>query len=631
MANPASALLVNDDPMQLRIAAEILAQEGFETVSCRGAEEALERLAERGKVDLIVTDLYMPGIDGWRFCRLLRSSAYAAFNNIPILVASATFSGSEADEVTAQLGADGFLPAPYEPEALQRMARDLVGNAKPVKLTHVLIVEPEPASRQSLQAVFQANGYAVTCAATGDEARSRLRGAAAQIVILDYDTAALQPEALIAAVKQPASSTVVIVMTADRSADLALALIRRGVDSYVHKPVAPEFILHLCETAGRQRALLRVEELLEQRTRRLRNSEDRYRTLFENAGDGVVVYSLDGIVIGMNRELEALSGTSRDDLTGQSYGKLLTPAGFSKAAEQQTQALGRQELSWMFEAEIVRGDGAPVPVEMRCRLLGDGLAEDGQASVIMAMFRDLTAQQKLQTQRAEFTAMLAHDIRNPIGLILGCAELLLDTSGPPLDPATAHKCYQRIRDDARLLESLVSNYLDESRIAAAQLKLSRRRMDLRPALERIVERYQCEAQPRSIRLELMAGDAAPVQGDGLALDRVFANLLHNACKFTPAGGAIRVAMARLNSEVLVEVRDDGPGIEPAKLATLFQKFSRIETGERREGVGLGLYIANQLVLAHGGRVEVQSAPGQGSCFSVFLPLADVARQAGEEE
>ena len=98
-----TALIVNDDPIQLRVAAEILARDGFEALSCRGAEEALNRLGERGNVDLIVTDLYMPGIDGWRLCRLLRSTAYAAFNNIPILVASATFSGSEADEVTAQV------------------------------------------------------------------------------------------------------------------------------------------------------------------------------------------------------------------------------------------------------------------------------------------------------------------------------------------------------------------------------------------------------------------------------------------------------------------------------------------------------------------------------------------------
>ena len=218
--------------------------------------------------------------------------------------------------------------------------------------------------------------------------------------------------------------------------------------------------------------------------------------------------------------------------------------------------------------------------------------------------------------------MLAHDIRNPIGLILGCAELLLDSAGPPLDLATVQKCHQRIRDDARVLESLVSNYLDVSRIEAAQLNLSKQPIDLTAVVERIVERYQCETQPRSIRLELTAKEVAPIDGDALALDRVFANLLHNAGKFTPDGGAIEVTVARRGADAVVEVRDNGAGIDAEKLPTLFQKFSRIETGERREGLGLGLYIVSQLVDAHGGRVEVESALGKGSCFSVFLPLAD---------
>ena len=507
------------------------------------------------------------------------------------------------------------------------MARDLVGNAKPVRLTHVLIVEPEPAAMQSLKNVFETSGYSVSSAVTGDEALARLRGESAEIVILDYDYAEVRTETLIETIKQPASSTVVIVMIADRSAKLALGLIRQGADNCAHKPAAPDFILHLCETAARQRALLRVEELLEQRTRRLRDSEERYRTLFENASDGILIYSLDGVVIGMNRELENLSGSSRDDLTGKFYGKLLTPDGFTNAAGQQAQALAQQDMSWTFETELVRQDRAVVPVEARCRLLAGGPVDEGQPNVIMAMYRDLTAQRKLSQQRAEFTAMLAHDIRNPIGLVLGCAELLLDDSGPPLDPATVQKCHRRIRDDARVLESLVSNYLDVSRIEAAQLNLSKQRIELKTVVERIVERYQCEAQPRSIRLELTAQEVAPIDGDALALDRVFANLLHNACKFTPDGGAIGVTVVRRGSDAVIEVRDNGPGIDPEKLPELFQKFSRIETGERREGLGLGLYIGSQLVDAHGGRVEVESALGNGSCFSVFLPLADAERRS----
>jgi signal transduction histidine kinase len=103
------------------------------------------------------------------------------------------------------------------------------------------------------------------------------------------------------------------------------------------------------------------------------------------------------------------------------------------------------------------------------------------------------------------------------------------------------------------------------------------------------------------------------------MERVFSNLLQNAIKFTPQGGHISVTVERRNIDTVVSVLDNGPGIETDKLPVLFQKFQRMEIGERREGVGLGLYIVKELVSAQGGRVEVDSVVGRGSCFSVIFP------------
>lgn len=612
------ASVVNDDPSQLRLAASILARDGYEVLACLSAEEALRRLSQRGRADVIITDLYMPGIDGWRLCRLLRSSAYKAFNAIPILVVSATFSGADAEELTAQLGADGFLSAPYEARVLRQMVRDLLGNGKPKSPTHVLVVEPDPAEAEVLMNTFSSQGYAAARAADGAEAERRLRASRPQLVILNYDLPDMSGSRLLRAIKEPAATTVTIVLTTDTSAERVAELLRLGADNYAPKPVLPEYLLHLYETASRQRALLRVEELLELRTRRLRDSEERYRNLFENAGDGIMTYTLDGVVIGVNRELEALARASRNDLVGKSYGRLMTSASLADAAALQEQARAKKATSWIYETGLVHPDGAVVPVEAHCRFLA---GRDAQPSIIMAKYRDITAKKNLDRQRAEFTAMLAHDIRNPVGLILGCTELLLNDAAPPLDAATIRKCHQRIRDHARVLESLVSNYLDVSRIEAGQLQLSKQRLDLSRTLNRIVGRYQCEAEPRAIRLEFSQADPTLVEGDALALERVFANLLHNALKFTPDGGAISVSLERCSAHAAVSVRDSGPGIDPQKLPALFQKFNRIEITERQGGLGLGLFIVRELVVAHGGRVEVESVLGQGSCFSVILPLA----------
>jgi PAS domain S-box-containing protein len=622
MATQPTVLIVNDDPLQLRIATTVLRRDGCIVLSCPSAEEALRLLSEPGAVDAIVTDLYMPGIDGWRFCRLLRSAAFAQFNRIPILVVSAIFSGADAEELTVQLGADGFLAAPYEPATLCRAVRGLLVDTKPVSAKTVLLVGPDAGLAQELAAIFLAAGYRVAQAADGAQALSRFNQGPSQIVLLDGDYAEVMAPGMIETIKQPGTATVVIVMTSANSADLAMALLRKGADNLMQKSAVRQEVLQLCESAVRQRALLRIEELLQIRTQRLRDSEERYRDLFENAGDGIATYTLDGVIVSVNGALEALLTATRDVLAGKPYSRLMTAASFSDAKKAQDDARTDNQDSWVCALELACSDGAVVPVESHCRFLR---SKGGVPGLVMATYRDLTAERRLERQRAEFTAMLAHDIRNPVGLICGYAEFLLRDHGAPVDAAMASKGHERIFNAAQVIESLVSNYLDFARIEAGRLDLSKRRFELVELLRRIVERFEGAAQMRAIRFQLHAQSTGIfVDGDTLALDRVIANLLNNAFKFTPDNGAISMSVMRRDGDAVIEVRDSGPGIAPERLANLFQKFNRIEIADRQEGVGLGLYIVSELVGAHGGKVEVASTPGVGTCFSVVLPLVDEA-------
>jgi signal transduction histidine kinase len=113
----------------------------------------------------------------------------------------------------------------------------------------------------------------------------------------------------------------------------------------------------------------------------------------------------------------------------------------------------------------------------------------------------------------------------------------------------------------------------------------------------------------------------------MALERVFANLMHNALKFTPERGRVKVSSSRQKDEVVVAVADTGLGIAPEEMPLIFEKYQRAAATQRREGTGLGLSVVKALVGAHGGRVEVESTLGRGTCFSVFLPIvsADPAR------
>jgi signal transduction histidine kinase len=228
--------------------------------------------------------------------------------------------------------------------------------------------------------------------------------------------------------------------------------------------------------------------------------------------------------------------------------------------------------------------------------------------------------QELERERADFLAMLTHDIKNPLGVILGCTEILMEEIGEKTAGDELH-FLERLQSNAMLVHSLVSNYLDYCRSEAGHLTLNKRKFDLNTFLLRIGQRYEAEALRRKLTLNLtLSPDIPPLDGDPLALERVFSNLLHNAIKFTMEEGQISITATRSGAEIVVSVIDTGYGIAPEEIPLLFQRYRRTTTTRYREGTGLGLYIVKALAEAHGARLEVTSTVGKGSRFAVIFPV-----------
>jgi signal transduction histidine kinase len=166
--------------------------------------------------------------------------------------------------------------------------------------------------------------------------------------------------------------------------------------------------------------------------------------------------------------------------------------------------------------------------------------------------------------------------------------------------------------------SLITNYLDRARIEAGRLSLTKGPVALNELLIRVVRQYEVVGARRGITVALQLQPELPsVDGDPLALERVFANLVHNALKFTPNGGRITISTRQEDRSVAVSVADTGPGIPADDIPSLFQRYRQTATGRSQLGTGLGLFIAKALVEAHGGVIRV-SSDGGGSCFSVLL-------------
>ncbi|HOW68826.1 MAG TPA: response regulator, partial [Candidatus Paceibacterota bacterium] len=283
---PPMAVVVNDDATQRNILTGLLVKAGIEAVSFSGAEDALQALNPKVPPALIVTDLYMPGIDGWRFCRLLRSPEYAAFNTVPILVVSATFAGDYPERIAADIGADAFLTSPVEGKAFVAQALELLRGKAACRLPAILLVDDETHLAGLLAEVFIAHGYRVDTASTAREAEETFDRTTFDMAVLDYHLPDGGGDALLDHFRAKRPDCVCIMMTGDPKPELALDWMKRGAAAHLHKPFKPEFLIELCAKARRERSLLRAEELLEERTRQLRDEHARLEAILQGTRAG---------------------------------------------------------------------------------------------------------------------------------------------------------------------------------------------------------------------------------------------------------------------------------------------------------------------------------------------------------
>ena len=259
-------------------------------------------------------------------------------------------------------------------------------------------------------------------------------------------------------------------------------------------------------------------------------------------------------------------------------------------------------------------------VEERTRELQQALAELSQKG------RQLEVASE---HKSEFLANMSHELRTPLNAIIGFSQVLRKRMFGEIN-AKQEEYLDDILSSGNHLLSLINDVLDLSKVEAGQVELEVATFSLREALERGVVMVREPAVKKGVRLSLaLAPDVDLVDGDERRLRQVVYNLLSNAVKFTPGGGCIDVASSRVNGEVRVSVTDTGPGIAPEDHERIFEEFQQTDVGvDQREGTGLGLALSKRLVELHGGRIWVESEPGQGSRFVFTLPIEQGSRHGG---
>jgi signal transduction histidine kinase len=259
--------------------------------------------------------------------------------------------------------------------------------------------------------------------------------------------------------------------------------------------------------------------------------------------------------------------------------------------------------------------------------------DDGQVDHIICVAADVT--ERRQAERAvleseaksKFLANMSHELRNPLNSVLGFTQLLGSNEFGELSERQ-RRYVQHIATSGTQLLTLVNDLLDISMAAAGQMRLSLERADVRPIMVAAADQMAPQAESRGIAVRISGTSPRAALVDRQRLHQALINVISNAIKFTPHGGAVEVSSRAREGRLVITVKDNGIGIPADKLEYVFDEFAQVEATSRppdERGTGLGLPLSRRLVELMGGALTVRSVLGAGSVFTVAVPLADSGR------
>ncbi len=349
--------------------------------------------------------------------------------------------------------------------------------------------------------------------------------------------------------------------------------------------------------------------------RNLKQSEEGYRSLYEEAPSAYISVGTDGRIERANRSAADFFGRSQKELLGQPAADLFADTPDGRVIFQRFLT---GEESCDEEVEMRRTDGSSAWGSLSMRPIHDA---KGKIAARRLAIVDITERRKLTQLKDDFIGLVSHELRSPMTVITGAINTAL-TEEERLTPDERRQLLKDASVEADLLSNILGNLLELSRIQANRLALNAETIRARKVIHAAIEEVKRQDSGHKFVTNLPR-KIAPVDADELRLERIIYNLLENAVKYSPPGSTIRVSAHPEDKFLVISVSDEGPGITPADQARLFAPFQRLE-GSRpggARGVGLGLLVCRRLVEAHGGRIWVDSTPGKGATFSFTIPLS----------
>jgi signal transduction histidine kinase/DNA-binding response OmpR family regulator len=516
----------------------------------------------------------------------------------------------------------------------------------------ILVVDDEPSILITLRAILEDEGYDVDVAETGSRAIAAVRRSHYDLVLTDLKMPDGDGLEVLAAVRKCSPHTVTIMMTGFGSLDSALEAVQLGAYEYLLKPTEVADLKLAVRRSLERKRLSEIDTLY--RVNRAISGALDVEAIVEEISSAAkrVLNVAHASLITFTPEL-ALETCSdglrpllqqRELVEALGAGQTVTRASGLAAGETWREQANVHDFCFapgLSQGKLVCAvcaHHATEPYEFHASATRFLEALATQAALVLqnvAFIRELrrnnteleAANRKLKELdelKSRFLSVATHELRTPLTVILGYNTMLAEALEDRLAPQEQETLRESVASCKRLIR-LVNSMLDVSRIESGKMEMNLAPCDLRQLVTSVVRFMQPQANARNVALEAsLPARLARVTLDSERIQQVLINLIGNALKFTPAGGRVTVAV-RLRSDLHaleLSISDTGIGIAKADQARIFEEFTQAhQNAGDVQGSGLGLAISRRIVQAHGGDVSVTSAPGQGSRFTVTLPLA----------
>lgn len=384
-------------------------------------------------------------------------------------------------------------------------------------------------------------------------------------------------------------------------------------------------VRHLLTLAENVRLTSHLEDLVRERTHNLERVTRRQQSILEGAAEGIVGLDHEGRVSFGNPAAGTLLGRSPSDLIGVRFHDVARPRDdafepIGRADDPIERALVDGQVHTLGDVTYQRADGTIFDVELTVAPIH---GPEGRTGGVL-LFRDVTERRAVDRIKDEFVSVVSHELRTPLASLRGALGLL--QSGRLREaPVQAERMVDIAVESTDRLIRLINDILDVERLAAGKFALHRQACSAAQLIDRAVSEMRALAHQASVDLQVRAATGV-VDADPDRIVQTLTNLLSNAIKFSPASGTIRIGAHPADGEVAFSVRDEGVGIPPDLLESIFGRFYQVDSSDTREraGTGLGLAISRGIVEQHGGRLWAESELGHGATLRFTLPALETA-------